>query len=147
MVDLHNLTRAPGKKRKRRGRGTGSGSGNKSGRGDKGQRSRSGGRVRPGFEGGQTPLIRRLPKRGFTNVFKKEYTIINVQDLNRFPEGTAISPETFVQEGMMSKSQAMAVKILGTGDLTQKNLTVQAHAFSSAAQEKICALGGQVEVL
>lgn len=147
MVQLHKLTRAPGKKKKRRGRGTGSGSGNKSGRGDKGQRARSGGRVRPGFEGGQTPLIRRLPKRGFTNIFKKEYTIINLADLNHFEDESIISPETLIQEGRIRKSQATAIKVLGTGELTSKGLIIKAHAFSASAREKILALGGQVEVL
>ncbi len=146
VVELHNLKPASGKKKRRRGRGTGSGYGNKSGSGDKGQLSRSGGNRPPGFEGGQTPLVRRLPKRGFTNIFRREYAVVNVEDLNRFPEDSIISPASLMAAGLIKKNEQQRLKILGRGEL-DKRLTVKAHAFSRGATEKINACGGQVEVI
>ena len=135
------------KKRKRIGRGTSSGHGKTSGRGHKGQKSRTGGGVRPGFEGGQMPLIRRLPKRGFTNIFAKEYAIINVEDLNKFEDNTVITLELLIDEGVIKKGKAIdGVKVLGDGDINKK-LTVKAHKFSKTAAEKIEAAGGMVEVI
>ncbi|HSH36357.1 50S ribosomal protein L15 [Schnuerera sp.] len=135
------------KKRKRIGRGTSSGHGKTSGRGHKGQKSRTGGGVRPGFEGGQMPLIRRLPKRGFTNIFAKEYAIINVEDLNKFEDNTVITLELLIDEGVIKKGKAIdGVKVLGDGDINKK-LTVKAHKFSKTAAEKIEAAGGKVEVI
>ncbi|MCF6465281.1 50S ribosomal protein L15 [Clostridium sp. Cult2] len=135
------------KKRKRVGRGIGSGYGKTSGKGHKGQKSRSGGGVRPGFEGGQMPLIRRLPKRGFTNIFAKEYAIINVEDLNKFEDNTVITPEFLINEGVIKRGKAIdGVKVLGDGDINKK-LTVKAHKFSKTAAEKIEAAGGKVEVI
>lgn len=143
---LHELKPRPGakKNRKRLGRGSGSGRGTTAGRGHKGQKSRSGGGVRLGFEGGQTPLYRRLPKRGFKNIFADSYSTVNVEDLNRFTSGTEITPELLLQEGMVARQSR--VKILGDGEL-KNSLTVRAHRFSKAAVEKIEAAGGQVEVL
>lgn len=132
-------------RRKRVGRGIGSGHGKTSTRGHKGQLARSGGGVRPGFEGGQMPLQRRLPKRGFTNIFKKEYAIVNVKDLNIFEDGTEVTPEVLVKSGLVRKL-GDGVKILGDGDL-EKQLTVKAHKVSKAAEEKITARGGKVEVI
>jgi large subunit ribosomal protein L15 len=145
---LHDLKPAEGstKKRKRVGRGIGSGHGKTSGRGHKGQNARSGGGVRPGFEGGQMPLTRRIPKRGFTNVFKKEYVIVNVGTLEeRFEEGTEITPEVLIDNGII-KDIKDGVKILGDGELTKK-FTVKAHKFSKSALEKIQAVGGKAEVI
>lgn len=130
---------------KRVGRGIGSGHGKTSTRGHKGQKARSGGGVRPGFEGGQMPLQRRLPKRGFTSIFKKEYAIVNVKDLEQFDNGTTVTPQLLADAGLI-KSIKDGVKILGYGDLTKK-LTVQAHKVSAQAQEKITAKGGQIEVI
>lgn len=130
---------------KRVGRGIGSGHGKTSTRGHKGQKARSGGGVRPGFEGGQMPLQRRLPKRGFTNIFKKYYAVVNVGDLERFEEGTVVTPELLIEAGLVNKIKD-GVKILGNGELTKK-LTVQAHKFSQQAEEKITARGGQIEVI
>jgi len=127
------------------GRGIGSGHGKTSTRGHKGQLARSGGGVRPGFEGGQMPLQRRLPKRGFTNIFKKEYAIVNVRDLNIFEDGTEVTPEVLVKSGLVRKL-GDGVKILGDGDL-EKQLTVKAHKVSKTAEEKITARGGKVEVI
>ncbi len=146
-MKLHELKPAEGsrKERNRLGRGIGSGNGKTSGKGHKGQNARSGGGVRPGFEGGQTPLFQRLPKRGFTNVNRKEYTIVNVDTLNRFEEGTEVTPELLIETGVISKYTA-GVKILGKGTL-EKKLTVKAHKFSSSAKEAIEAAGGNTEVV
>lgn len=147
-MNLHDLKPARGSKikRKRVGRGTGSGRGYTSGRGANGQNSRSGGNVRPTFEGGQTPLFRRLPKRGFNNKFKKEYNIINIFQLNRFDKDAVIDPETLKEAGMIDKIAKSGVKILGTG-LLEKSLTVKAHAFSNSAKAMIEEAGGKVEVI
>ncbi|NLJ98461.1 MAG: 50S ribosomal protein L15 [Tissierellia bacterium] len=135
------------RKRKRVGRGTSSGHGKTSGRGHDGQKARSGGGVRPGFEGGQMPLIRRIPKRGFTNIFAKEYAIINVEDLNRFEDNTVITPELLIAEGVIKRGRIKdGIKVLGDGDVSKK-LTVKAHKFSKTAAEKIEAAGGKVEVI
>ena len=132
--------------RRRVGRGIGSGLGKTSGKGHKGQKARSGGGVRRGFEGGQTPLYRRLPKRGFSNAnFKKEYAVINLSDLNRFDENTVITPELLKETGIIKK-QLAGVKVLGNGSL-EKKLTVKANKFSMTAKEKIEAAGGKVEVI
>ena len=138
-MKLHELQSPPGanKRIKRVGRGTGSGHGKTSTRGHKGQKSRSGGGVRPGFEGGQMPLQRRLPKRGFTNIFKKEYSIVNVKDFNVFEEGIEVTPELLQQAGLI-KNLKNEVKVLGDGDLERK-VTVKAHRFSKQAEEKITA--------
>ncbi|HEY5563581.1 MAG TPA: 50S ribosomal protein L15 [Clostridiaceae bacterium] len=146
-MKLHELGPAKGarKKPKRIGRGTGSGTGRNSGKGEKGQNSRSGGGVKAGFEGGQMPLYRRLPKRGFTNIFAKEYVAINVDRLNVFEDGTEVTPELLAAHGIIGKIRD-GVKILGNGDL-EKNLTVKAKKFSKAAIEKIEAAGGKVEVI
>ena len=130
--------------RKRLGRGIGSGLGKTSGKGHKGQLARSGGGKKPGFEGGQTPLARRLPKRGFTNIFKVEYSTVNVSELARFESGTEITPALLVSSGLAKNN--MPVKILGNGELTKK-LTVKVNAFSEGAKSKIEALGGTCEVI
>lgn len=147
-MKLHDLKpEATTKERKRVGRGMSSGHGKTSGRGLGGQKSRSGGGVRPGFEGGQMPLMRRMPKRGFTNIFAKEYAIINVRDLNRFEDNTTITPELLIQEGLVKRGKVVdGIKILGDGDV-EKKLTVKAHKFSKTAAEKIEAAGGKVEVI
>ncbi len=147
-MNLHDLKPAEGSKtRKRRvGRGTGSGRGYTSGRGANGQNSRSGSKTRPTFEGGQTPLFRKLPKRGFTNIFKKQYSIVNVFQLNKFEEGTEITPELLKETGLIDNIAKNGVKILAKGDIN-KNLTVKAHAFSSSAVEKIEDAGGKAEVI
>jgi large subunit ribosomal protein L15 len=147
-VNLHDLKPARGSKKKRTrvGRGTGSGRGYTSGRGANGQNSRSGGRVRPTFEGGQTPLFRRLPKRGFTNEFKKKFNEINVFQLNRFDDGMEITPEMILEEGLINKLEKSGVKILGSGEI-DVSLTVKANAFSSSAKEKIEDAGGKAEVI
>lgn len=149
-MKLHNLRPNEGggsKPKKRLGRGIGSGLGKTSGRGHKGQNARSGGGVRPGFEGGQMPLFRRLPKRGFTNVFAKEYGTINIEALNIFAEDTTVTPELLFDQGLVKKSKAKdGIKILGNGELTKK-LTVQAQQFSKSAVEKIEAIGGKAEVI
>ncbi|GAA0772185.1 MULTISPECIES: 50S ribosomal protein L15 [Clostridium] len=144
---LHELRPAEGAKKspKRIGRGTGSGWGKTAGKGQKGQNSRSGGGVRPGFEGGQMPLYRRLPKRGFTNIFAKEYTCINVDRLNIFEDGTVVTPELLRESGM-AKRVNDGIKILGNGNI-EKKLTVKANKISKAAAEKIEAAGGKVEVI
>lgn len=147
---LHEIRPSEGSKvksRKRVGRGTSSGLGKTSGRGHKGQNARSGGGVRPGFEGGQMPLIRRVPKRGFTNIFAKKYAILNVEDLNRFDDNTVITPELLIETGLVKgKTKIDGVKILGDGEL-EKKLTVKAHKFSKSAIEKIEATGGKAEVI
>ncbi|MEW8955381.1 50S ribosomal protein L15 [Clostridium sp.] len=144
---LHDLTPAAGSRKapKRVGRGTGSGLGRNAGKGEKGQNSRSGGGVRPGFEGGQMPLYRRLPKRGFTNIFAKEYVTINVDRLNIFEDGTEVTLELLLERRVVSKLLD-GVKILGNGNL-EKKLTVKATKFSKSAAEKIEAAGGKVEVV
>ena len=144
---LHDLRPAEGstKSRKRVGRGTGSGLGTTAGRGMNGQNSRSGGGVRPGFEGGQMPLFRRIPKRGFNNVFKKEWTIVNVELLNSFENGTEITPELLLESGIVSKIN-YGIKILGDGELNKK-LTVKANKFTQSAITKIEAAGGKAEVI
>lgn len=146
-MKLHELKAPEGakKKRTRKGRGIGSGLGKTAGRGHKGQKARSGGGVRPGFEGGQMPLQRRIPKRGFTNIFKKDIVAVNVSELNRFEEGTEVSPELLVKEGLVKKT-GDGIKILGDGEL-KKSLTVKANAFSKSAVEKIEAAGGKAEVV
>jgi len=134
------------KDKKRVGRGVASGTGKTAGRGHKGQRSRSGDNPRPGFEGGQMPLFRKVPKRGFTNArFKKHYTLINVEDLNTFSEGTEVNLELILEGGMARKTGKM-LKVLGNGDLGVK-LVVKAHRFSTSAKEKIEAAGGTAELL
>lgn len=134
------------KTRKRVGRGPGSGLGKTSGKGHKGQNARSGGGVRPGFEGGQLPLFRRLPKRGFTNApFKTEYAVINLSDLNKFDDGAVITPEILKEMGLV-KNQLDGIKVLGNGTL-EKKLVVKAHKFSNVAKEQIEKLGGKVEVI
>src|SRR5690625_2198303 len=132
-------------KRKRVGRGMASGHGKTSGKCHKGQNARSGGGVRLGFEGGQTPLFQRLPKRGFTNINRKEYAVVNVETLNRFDDNTEVTPELLVETGIVRK-KAQDVKILGNGSL-EKKLTVKAHKFSTAAVEAIEAAGGKTEVI
>jgi len=146
-MKLHELKPAEGsrKERKRLGRGIGSGQGKTAGKGHKGQNARSGGGVRLGFEGGQTPLFRRLPKRGFTNVSRKEYAVVNLDALNRFEEGTEVTPELLIETGVVSNEKA-GIKILAKGNV-EKKLTVKAHKFSSAAKEAIEAAGGNTEVI
>lgn len=146
-MKLHELSPAPGsrKTRKRVGRGIGSGTGKTSGRGHKGQNSRSGGGVRPGFEGGQNPLYRRLPRRGFNNINRKEYAVVNLPELNKFAEGTEVTPQLLIESGVV-KNPKSGIKILGNGDITVK-LTVKANKFSQTAVDKIQAAGGQTEVI
>lgn len=142
LHELETLT----KDRKRIGRGPGSGNGKTSGKGHKGQNARSGGGVRPGFEGGQLPLFRRLGKRGFSNaMFKKVYACVNVSDLNRFDEGTVVTPEVLIEVGLVKK-ELDGIKILGNGELTKK-LTVKAQKFSTSAKAKIENIGGKTEVI
>jgi large subunit ribosomal protein L15 len=146
-MKLHELRPAEGatKNRKRLGRGVGSGWGKTAGRGTKGHNSRSGGGVRPGFEGGQMPIHRRLPKRGFTNIFKDEIAIINVGDLARFDAGSVVNEATLVQSGLV-KGRRDGIKLLGNGAIDIA-LTVQINAVSRSAKEKIEAAGGTVEVI
>ena len=146
-MKLHELRAVPGATRapKRKGRGTGTGNGTTAGRGMNGQKSRSGGGVRLGFEGGQMPLYRRIPKRGFTNIWGTEYTVLNVSDLNRFEAGSTVTPETLKEAGL-AKQVKDGIKILGGGDL-ENGLTVQANKFSKTAVEKIEAAGGKAEVI
>ena len=131
--------------KKRLGRGTGSGLGKTSGKGHKGQKARTSGGVRPGFEGGQLPLFQRLPKRGFKNVNRKEYAIVNVETLNRFEDGAEVSAALLLETGVVSNEKA-GIKILGNGELTKK-LTVKAHKFSASAKEAIEKAGGSIEVI
>ncbi len=144
---LHELRKAEGstKVAKRKGRGQGSGLGKTAGRGHKGQNARSGGGVRLGFEGGQMPLYRRLPKRGFTNIWGTTYTTLNVSDLNRFEDGQEVTAELLKEAGLIKKIND-GVKILGDGNL-EKKLTVKANKFSKTAIEKIESAGGKAEVL
>jgi large subunit ribosomal protein L15 len=146
-MKLHELSPSPGsrKERKRLGRGPSSGTGKTSGRGHKGQNARSGGGVRPGFEGGQNPLYRRLPKRGFVNPTRKEYAVVNTEDLNSFAAGTEVTPEFLMTNGVVKNAKS-GIKILGNGDVTVK-LTVKANKFSQSAVEKIEAAGGTTEVI
>ena len=146
-MKLHELSPAPGatKETKRIGRGHGSGQGKTAGKGHKGQKARSGGGVRPGFEGGQTALARRIPKRGFNNIFGTEYAVVNVSDLERFTDGTVVDTELLKASGLVKK-ELDGIKILGNGELT-KNLTVKAAKFSAAAKEKIEKAGGKAEVM
>ena len=146
-MKLHELRAVPGatKAPKRKGRGTATGQGKTAGRGMNGQKTRSGGGVRPGFEGGQMPLYRRIPKRGFTNIWGTEYTAVNVSELNRFEAGTVVTPELLKETGL-AKQVKDGIKILGNGTL-DKNLTVQAQKFSKTAIEKIEAAGGKAEVI
>ena len=143
MLQLSNLVGPAGgrKNRKRIGRGPGSGTGKTSGRGQKGQKSRSGGSPHPWFEGGQMPLQRRLPKRGFTNIFKKHFEIVNVRDLARCAGANPVTPEVMKEKGLIKKTGA--VKILGCGEL-KESLNVHAHKFSGSAQAKIEKSGGKV---
>ena len=144
---LEELQPAAGSKfsAKRVGRGIGSGNGKTSGKGHKGQNARSGGGVRPGFEGGQMPLYRRLPKRGFTNIFAKQYVSVNVEVLDRFEDGSEVTPEILKNAGVISKTLD-GVKFLGRGEVTKK-LTVKAAKFSETAKEKIEKAGGKAEVI
>jgi len=146
-MKLHELKSAEGsrKKRNRVGRGPSSGNGKTAGRGQKGQKARNTPGPNPWFEGGQTPLFQRLPKRGFTNVSRKEYSIVNLDALNRFDEGTEVTPELLLETGVLSKERA-GVKVLAKGSIDRK-LTVKAHKFSRAAQEAIEAAGGSIEVI
>lgn len=146
-MKLHELSPAPGsrKERKRVGRGPSSGTGKTSGRGHKGQNARSGGGVRPGFEGGQNPLYRRLPKRGFVNPTRKEFAIVNIEDLNSFAAGTEVTPELLMTNGVVKNAKS-GIKILGNGEVTVQ-LTVKANKFSQSAVEKIEAAGGKTEVI
>lgn len=146
-MKLHEFAPAAGSKktRTRRGRGLGSGLGKTAGRGQKGQNSRSGGGVRSGFEGGQMPLYRRLPKRGFKNVFAKEYAEVNISQLNRFEDGATVDPVALIEMGIL-KNVRDGIRILGNGTL-EKKLTVIANGFTKTAEEKIVAAGGKVEVI
>ena len=147
-MKLHTVKPNPfaTKTRKRVGRGPGSGTGKTAGRGENGQNSRSGGGVRIGFEGGQTPLFRRLPKRGFSNArFKKEYAVINLSDLNNFKDGAEVTPEILLDMGLVSKAKD-GVKVLGNGKL-EKKLNIKANKFSNSAKEQIEKLGGKAEVI
>ncbi len=146
-MKLHELSKPLGSKKapKRKGRGTATGQGKTAGRGMNGQNSRSGGGVRLGFEGGQMPLYRRIPKRGFTNVFKKEWSIMNIADLDVYEDGTEITPELLIADGKVKQVTA-GIKILGNGKITKK-FTVKAHKFSKSAVEKIEAAGGKAEVI
>lgn len=146
-MKLHEISPAPGARRSRRrvGRGPGSGLGKTSGRGHKGQKSRSGNSRKRAFEGGQMPLVRRIPKRGFTNIFRTEYRLVNVDRLNDFEAGSEVSPETLQEAGLLRKGK-LGVKILGNGEVTVA-LNVKAHRFTRSAVEKIKAAGGSVELL
>jgi len=146
-MKLHELSPPAGSRTRRKivGRGPGSGHGQTSGRGEKGQKARAGGSSRPWFEGGQLPLHRRIPKRGFTNIFRKEYVILNVKDLERFEAGASVTPATLAEAGLVRTTES-SVKILGEGSLS-KALTVSAHRFSKSAAEKIRAAGGTLEVI
>ncbi|HEY8396028.1 MAG TPA: 50S ribosomal protein L15 [Bacilli bacterium] len=146
-MKLHELQPVPGstKTRKRVGRGTGSGMGKTSGRGHKGQNARSGGGVRPAFEGGQTPLFKRLPKRGFISFNRVEYSVVNLEQLNVFKEGTKVDSKKLLKQGLI-KNESQKIKILGNGKLNVK-LTVVAHKFSKSAEKGILEAGGSIEVI
>lgn len=145
-MEIHELGPAYGSKtvRRRVGRGIGSGLGKTAGKGHKGQKARSGGKIRRGFEGGQTPLYRRIPKRGFKNIFSIEYATVNVADLESFDNDAVVNMEVLLKEGIVKK-ELCGLKILGNGNLTKK-LTVEAKKFSATAKEKIEAAGGKTEV-
>ncbi len=148
-MKLHDLAPVEGsnKETKRVGRGHGSGWGKTAGKGHKGQNARSGGGVKPGFEGGQTKLARRIPKRGFNNIFAAKYTAINVSDLEKFVDGTTVDTELLIAAGIVKKADATnGIKVLGNGELTKK-LTVKAAAYSVSAKEKIEKAGGEAEVV
>lgn len=146
-MKLYELSPVPGstKEAKRKGRGHGSGNGKTAGRGHKGQNARSGGGVRPGFEGGQMPLMRRIPKRGFTNIYAKEYTQVNVEALNAFNDGDTVTVEELKEKGIISKA-CDGLVVLGRGEITKK-ITVKAVRFTKSAAEKIAAAGGKAEVI
>jgi large subunit ribosomal protein L15 len=146
-MELHNLkpTKGATHSKKRLGRGTGSGTGKTSGKGHKGQNARSGGGTRPGFEGGQTPFFKRMPKRGFKNRFRKEFAVVNVEDLNNYADGTEVTLELLKQDRFVRK-ELDGLKVLGNGELSKK-LTVKASKFSGSAAQKIEAAGGSVEVI
>lgn len=146
-MKLHELSPMPGSnvESKRKGRGHGSGNGKTAGKGHKGQKARSGGSIRPGFEGGQTALARRIPKRGFNNIFATKYAVINVSDLEMFNDGVTVDTELLKASGLIKK-ELDGIKVLGNGELT-KNLTVKAAKFSAAAKEKIEKAGGKAEVM
>ena len=146
-MKLHELSPAAGSAKPvyRKGRGPASGNGKTAGKGHKGQNARTGGGVRPGFEGGQIPLYRRLPKRGFHNVFAKHYTIVNVDALNVFEDGSVVSADTLIENGIINDIQD-GIKVLGNGEISKK-LTVKASIFSASAKEKIEAAGGKTEVI
>ena len=146
-MKLHELSPAAGSAKSvyRKGRGPASGNGKTAGKGHKGQNARTGGGVRPGFEGGQIPLYRRLPKRGFHNVFAKHYTIVNVDALNVFEDGSVVSVDTLIENGIINNVYD-GIKILGNGEISKK-LTVKASIFSASAKEKIEAAGGKTEVI
>ena len=146
-MNLHDLSPAPGSTHvgKRKGLGIGTGNGKTAGRGHKGQKARSGGGVRVGFEGGQMPLARRIPKRGFNNIFAKPLEGINLTSLNKFEDGATVNVSDLLEKGILSKCE-YGVKVLGNGSLTKK-LTVRATAFSASAKEKIEAAGGKAEVI
>ena len=146
-MKLCELTPAQGASKKawRKGRGAASGNGKTAGKGHKGQNARSGGGVRPGFEGGQMPITRRLPKRGFTNIFAKQYTEVYIYELERFDNGTVVDAQLLLEAGVISKAKD-GIRILANGELT-KNLTVKAAGFTAAAKQKIEAAGGKAEVI
>ena len=146
-MNLHELAPVMGSTHvnKRKGRGTGTGNGKTAGRGHKGQKARSGGKLRIGFEGGQMPLARRIPKRGFNNIFAKQFAIVNVSDLEKFDNDTVVTEELLVQTGLVKKALD-GVKVLGNGELSKK-LTVNVTAFSASAKEKIEKAGGKAEVI
>lgn len=145
-MKLHELSPAPGSSKEafRKGRGAGSGNGKTAGKGHKGQKARSGGGVRPGFEGGQMPLQRRVPKRGFVNIFATKYATINVSDLEKFEDGAVVDAQALLESGLIKKTLG-GVKVLGNGEFTKK-LTVNCAAFSASAKEKIEKAGGKAEV-
>ena len=147
-MKIHDMSPAPGarKEKRRLGRGTGSGLGKTSGKGHKGQWARSGGGVRPGFEGGQMPLMRRIPKTGFTNNWRKEYTTVNIGALEAFEKGTVVTAELLLEKGIIRKLEHYGLKILGGGELT-KALTVRAAKFTKSAEEIITKNGGKAEVV
>ncbi|MCH4056429.1 50S ribosomal protein L15 [Lapidilactobacillus gannanensis] len=146
-MNLHELKASEGSRRNRKrvGRGTSSGQGKTAGRGQKGQLARSGGKTRLGFEGGQMPLFRRMPKRGFKNINRKEYAVVNLSDLDRFDEGTEVTPELLIESGIIKK-QLAGVKLLAGGEVTKK-LSVKVAKYSAAAKEAVEAAGGSIEVI